>query len=427
MARLLPLTLVLVAFVPTPLLGQVWVDVYNPAQVLTLNLEMDEHDWDIIRHDTTNEIEVPAMFWADGEDPISVSVRRKSSRALPSEGNPIKIGMKVDINEFVSGQLWHGVAKVSLENGADLGPIAEGLAWNFHELASIDGFYGIGYHAGLASWVRVVVNDEYIGLYISVEERDKQFLRNRNTFVNNRTWLYEIDDFGAGVYELEVGDPHSPTWNTLKYSPFQVGARKNPVDPTPSDDQLAVNLPNLIDMQVMLTQGAIDAFTQNKDALFTHGKNFRFADFQPTGAEGDPLAGLKRRYYMWDLDSGFANVSDLDSGFFNVSENIYSQKSRKGSFAPTEYQRVILQHPSFRQQYNDIMVGLLFGPLSESNLHAFLQTVQGAVTPALASDPYAGFASEAAVANHFNGLKRWIDQRRQSVLNQVIQNTPAPR
>ena len=44
--------------------------------------------------------------WApDGETTILVSVRRKSSRALPSEADPIKVGLKIDINEFVDGQL----------------------------------------------------------------------------------------------------------------------------------------------------------------------------------------------------------------------------------------------------------------------------------------------------------------------------------
>ena len=203
---------------PDPL---AWPALYDPYTVLTLNLQMTDGDWNTIRHDTTNEIEVPCQFWADGETPIFCSCRRKSSRALPSEGNPIKVGMKVDINEFVDGQKWHGVTKVSLENGADMDPIAEGLAWNLHEMASIDGFYGAGYHAGLASWVRVYVNGQFIGVYINVEERDSQFLRNRNIhFGGSRTWLYEIDETDPGFFEHEVGGPaHSPLWNELNFSP----------------------------------------------------------------------------------------------------------------------------------------------------------------------------------------------------------------
>jgi hypothetical protein len=407
-----------------PAFSQDWVDLYDPTKVLTLNLDMLSQDWDTIRKDTTNDIEVPAMFWATGEEStkIQVSVRRKSSRALPSEGNPIKVGMKVDINEFVKGQLWHGVAKLSLENGADTDPISEGLAWNVHELASVDGFYGAGYHAGLASWVRVIVNGSYIGLYINVEERDKQFLVNRRTFVKGRTWLYEIDDTGTGAFEFEEGGPnHSPTWQTLNYSPFQVGTKRNPLPPPP-DSALKTQLENLIDMRVMLTQGAVDAFSSNNDSLFNHGKNFRHADFDPADPTNpeDPLYGLKRRYYMWDLDAAITNTS----------ANIYAQKTRRGEFAQTEYQRVILNHPEFREQYNNIMKGLLntsTGPLSETKLHNFLNAVQIAVVGALSSDPYAGFSSSGAVSAHFSSLRGWASQRIANVLQQVDLNAPPPR
>jgi spore coat protein CotH len=223
---------------------------------------------------------VPAWFWADGEQAIQVTIRRKSSRALPSEGNPIKVSWKVDINQIVDGQKWHGLTKLSLENGADTDPISEGFAWNLHELASVDGFYGAGYHAGLANWVRVNMNGAYIGVYVNVEQRDKQFLRNHGIyFGESRTWLYEIDDLGAGAFELEVGAPHSPLWNELSYSPFRVGSRKSPSTPIPSDAVLAAELPTKIEMQAMLTLAAVDAFSSNNDATFTHGKNFRFVDF----------------------------------------------------------------------------------------------------------------------------------------------------
>ena len=71
---------ILFVFTATGVKAQAWPDVFNPFQILTLNLQLSDQDWDTIRFDTTNEIEVPASFWADGESPILVSVRRKSSR-----------------------------------------------------------------------------------------------------------------------------------------------------------------------------------------------------------------------------------------------------------------------------------------------------------------------------------------------------------
>jgi len=406
---------------PDPL---AWPALYDPYTVLSLNLQMTDEDWNTIRHDTTNEIEVPCQFWADGESPILASCRRKSSRPLPSERNPIKIGMKVDINEFVDGQKWHGVTKISLENGADTDPIAEGLAWNLHEMASVDGFYGAGYHAGLASWVRVYVNGQFVGVYINVEERDSQFLRNRNIhFGSSRTWLYEIDETDPGWFEHEVGGPaHSPLWNELNFSPFQVATRSNPLVP-PNDAILATYLPSVIDMPAMLTQGAIDAFSSNNDALFTHGKNFRFADFANDVVEGDPPMRKKRLYFIWDLDAAITNTS----------ASIYAQKATakgKTSYTQTAYQQVILNHPQFRQQYNAIMTGLIEpgGPISEGAIHTFLNALEATSLPtALAADPYAGFGSLAAARGLFSAYRDWASKRVPIVRAQVTANVPAPR
>jgi len=377
-----------------------WPGVFDPFTVLSLYLDLDDNDWDTIRRDNTNTIEVPAQFYATGETPIAVTVRRKSSRALPSESNPIKIGMKV---KTVSGR-WHGVTTLSLENGGDKGPVIEGLAWNLHELASVEGLYGVDYHPALASWVRVYLNGDYIGVYVNAEQRNKQFLRNRFGTTDGK-WLYEIDDIN--LWALEAGDPHSPAFTALCFSPFQAGGRKGTGNcPQPSDAQLETLLNQYIDMQAMLTQGAIDAFTDNGDALFSHGKNFSFVDFD------DPA--MRRAYYPWDLDAVFRKTD----------ANIYGAGSGR-KFTQSPYQSVILNHPAFRAQYNQIMLGLFdaAGPLSESNLHAFLDAAEAVVQPALNEDPYVG----AFGSGEFARLKSWISTRIPTVRGQALANEPAPR
>ncbi|HEX9665056.1 MAG TPA: hypothetical protein VGA95_00685 [Thermodesulfobacteriota bacterium] len=120
---------------------------------------------------------------------------------------------------------------------------------------------------------------------------------------------------------------------------------------------------------------------------------------------------------------------DLDGAITDVGANIYAKQVRKG-FSQTEYQRVILSHPTFRTQYNAIMMGLLdpmTGPLSETALHNFLNGVEAAVTSALVEDPYAGFDSEEAAAALFTGLRGWVSQRIVNVQGQVQVNQPPPR
>ena len=384
--------------------AQDWPDVFNPFQILTLNMELSPNDWDTIRRDTTNEIEVPAQFWADGEAPILVSVRRKSSRALPSESNPVKVGLKIDINELVDGQKWRGLTKVSLENGADSGVVEEGLAWNLHRLAA--GSYG--YEAAFASWIQLRVNGQLIGVYVNAEQRDKQMLRNRGLWVDDETWLYEQDDIGLPV--LEEGDGPDPIFDALCYSPFNLsgGKKGGGACRTPSDATLAVQLPQLINMNGMLTQGAVDAYADNHDALISHGKNFHFADFSdPAGTGKD----TRRLYFPWDLDAVFHTTT---GGIYG------SRNSRK--VTTSAYQEVILRHPTFRAQYNQIMLGLLDGPLSVANLHSFLNQTEATLSAALAADPHLG------EGNEFQRLRQWVVERDANIRAQLAANgPPAPR
>lgn len=400
--------LMMIVLLPAPgALAQAWPEVFNPFQILTLNLQLSQQDWDTIRFDTTNEIEVPAMFWADGESPILVSVRRKSSRALPSEADPIKVGLKVDINELVDGQKWRGLTKVSLENGADSGVIQEGFAWNLHRLASSS----YGYQAAFASWVQLRVNGQLIGVYVNAEQRDKQMLRNRGLWVDDETWIFDQDDIG--VPEIEEGDGFSPTYNTLCYVPFRVAGKKSSdTCPTPTDAQLATQLPLLINMPGMLTQGAVDAYTDNPDALLSHGKNFQFVDFIDPNNTGKDT---RRLYFPWDLDAVFRSTTG----------NIYASGSgRKVSASP--YQEVILGNPTFRAQYNQIMLDLLNGPLAVANVHAFLNQAEATILSALANDPFP--TTNSSPAEEFNQLRAWVAARDVNVRSQVAANgPPTPR
>ena len=87
---------------------------------------------------------------------------------------------------------------------------------------------------------------------------------------------------------------------------------------------------------------------------------------------------------------------------------------------------IVDDHPSFRATYNSIMLGMTdpaTGPLSEANLHAFLNAVEPALTQALAEDPYQPIDAAA----HFASLRSWVSQRIAIVRALATANAPAPR
>jgi len=255
--------------------------------------------------------------------------------------------------------------------------------------------------------VKVYLNGTYIGVYVNAEQRNKQFLRNRFGTTSDM-WLYDMGDIGQ--WELESGDPHSPTFNALCFSPFQLVAKKGGgtgTCPQPSDAQLESLLNQYIDMRAMLVQGAVDAITNNRDALFTHGKNVLFVDF------ADP--SRRRVYYPWDLDAVFRTIDN----------NIYATNSAKNKYTQSPYQSVILNHPAFRQQYNQLLLGLIgfAGPLSIARINAFLDAAEPAVQAALATDPYVG----SFRSGQFGSLKIYLAKRISIIEAQVAANVPAPR
>lgn len=382
--------------------GPGWPAVYDPLTVLNLNLDMSNADWSTVKNDTTFDIEVPAMFWADGEEPILISVRRKSATALGG-----KVSLKLDINEFVD-QKWNNLIKLSLENGDDVDVVAEGFAWYVHRQAAQAS--GSGYNPGMASWVTLKVNGEYQGVYVNVEQPDKQFLKNRGLYTKNETWLYKAGDISS--IKLKVGVPDSPTTALLCYSPFAVesggngkgggkggkgGGSKCTIPD--GDAAMTAELNGLIKMEAMLTQGAVEAFVMNPDGLFSHGKNFYYIDF---------LGGDQRMYLPWDYDSSFTSKKP--------DRSIYGSKKGK-RLSQSAYQEVIINNPKFRNQYNGIMAALLNGPLLDDNLNAFLNDLEVVLSSSLEADTNNNLGD--SVARRFDSLRQWVTGRVVNVQSQL--------
>ena len=131
-----------------------WPEIFEPNQLRTLHLEMNPDDWQAILHNSPGpdppdcilvEIELPAMFWMEGEEDlkIKVAVRRKKSFAFPDDVNPEKVALKIDINEYFDEDPcavshWHGMKKLSLEVNIDsMDIISEGVACNIQYVTSL--------------------------------------------------------------------------------------------------------------------------------------------------------------------------------------------------------------------------------------------------------------------------------------------------
>jgi hypothetical protein len=403
-----------------------WSDVYNPAALLSLNVQLTAEDYATIQADETFDIKAPALFWVDNIAPNpgswEITIRRKSATPIGE-----KISYRIAFQSKIGGgsARWANIKSLSLENGDDQDVVSEGLAWFLHRQA-----WSEDYKPGLAAWttltMHVVGEDGMIearpqGVYLNVELPDKRFLQNRGLWTSKSiSWLYKQDDIGLPELKEWPNDStgpesDSPAYLALNYQPFQkaVVARKVVQNPPPDDAQLEEDLNYWTNMESMLRLGAVNAFTVNPDELFNHGKNYFWADFGDTAARHVP-----RLYFPWDLD---AAIRSPDASIYGT----VSGGGNKATIKQHPYQEIILNHPTFRVQFNEIMAELLDGPLAIDVAQEFLGGAQALLTDALLADPNNQIGnSPEAVAEHFDSLRAWVVLRHLSVIAQLEADGP---
>lgn len=366
-----------------PAHGQSCSDLYDPNQVLNLYVTMDPADWEALRASCPGGICGPqpytyytASLRCEQDAPIQVGIRRKNGKAEPSESDPQKPALKIDIDEFVPEQTFHGKAKLSLENGGEDSLVSEGLSWLLHQTA--------GVVASRAAWVKVHVNGDYKGLYIDVEQIDKTFLGDHG--IDDGGWLFKVEQ-----QRTREGQPNPFAFN---WYPFD-HPHTPPEQPTPPDWQSQaswrVNMPHL------LTLAALENFIANTDGLIGQMHNYWYYDWSvfPEGQQ-------PRLYLVWDLDTSMRNNATtypiLGQGAGHLREG------------------VIVGDPGFQAQYLEIYHDLLLGPLALSQTHSLANAMEAVISTAMDSDP---FQTTGSAAGEFQRVRNFFSSRTAFLLGEL--------
>lgn len=230
--------------------------VYNPDQVLEYRITIAPGDWQALLADTTYERYFSAEMSCGDEAPLTVGIQRKRS------GGAQKVGLKVDMNEYVPGQELYGLRKLGFENGVSSGNssddagvesvLAEYLAWRLFQRAGI--------MSSRTAIARVIVNGGEPLAYANVEQIDKRFLKSR--LGENDGWLYKKSGgAGDGLKTHETDGLEDPG---AAYFCFWI--KGGGACPQPSAQVLAETLPEHLDIAQMLGLGAMNALLANTDS-----------------------------------------------------------------------------------------------------------------------------------------------------------------
>ena len=168
---------------------------FDTGSIISVNILMDDADWDEMLANATAEEYYPCDVEINGTTFYRVGIRPKGNTSLTSIANDPttdRYSFKLEFDHYVDGQTCFGLDKLVLNNNyAD--------ATNMKEALIYDMYRYLGADASLYNYAKISVNGEYWGVYLALEAVEDSFLL-RNYGAESGE-LYKPDSMDNG------GDP----------------------------------------------------------------------------------------------------------------------------------------------------------------------------------------------------------------------------
>ena len=332
-----------------------------------------------------------------------------------------KKSFKVSFNTFVTGQKFKGMEKMNL-NGEHNDPsiIRAKLGWDI--------LYSIGVPAPRANHVRLYINNQYYGLYMSVEHIDEEFVESRFgnkdgnlykclypadlRYKGNSPGDYKYESDGRRVYDLKtniVADDYSDIANLIK------------IVTQTSASELPAKLEPVFNVNSFLKYLAVEALIGHWDGYSYNKNNFYLYKNTSTG---------KFEFIPYDVDNTFG----ID--WFNIdwaTRNVNSWASSEDR----PLTKKILGVDVYKKRYLFYIRQLLAKEFNPTLLSAKATTTYNMIKQYAYSDTYRTLDygwNNTAFDNSYNqslgghvkyGLIPYVNKRHQNANSQaVVGNIP---
>jgi len=279
-------------------------EVYGATHLIEVTIEMDPADFEVLRHQERNMLELLAgeecmdeppespYTWFDADVEIDgtriedIAVRKKG---LLGSVIPERPSLKLDFNRNVEDQEYKSLSRLTLNNGRqDPSRLKSCLGYAYYEAAGVP--------ASRCSFAHVTVNGEDLGVYANVEPIKKPMLR-RN-FSSDEGALYEgtLSDFREGwtpSFQPKEGDTNLEELDAV--------VEALDVDP----DEVVVSLDQVVAVDDFVRAWVADGVIGHWDSYPGNTNNFYVYK--------DP-ADERFRFIPWGIDAVFQGDEPFGSG-----------------------------------------------------------------------------------------------------------------
>ncbi len=374
--------------------------VFDATQVFRYELDIPAATWEAMLLDPLSDDYHEATFtWGDEVyEPVGVRFKGNSSRWTVASTDSTRFSFKVKFAEYVAGQTFHGLKKLNLHNQM-------GDPSFMRERLSYPAFADVGVPASRVAYVELFLNGEYHGLYTSVQQVNKPFLR--EWLGNDEGNLYKpepgdltyqgetIDDYGhvdsTGVeaYELKTNEDLADYSGLLHFIDV--------LDNTP-DIEFEAAIAEVFEVELFLKWLAANTLMVALDSYAgSIAHNYYLYDNPETG---------RFVYIPWDLNGSFGTFSCGGLSFDErIRLNIDIPFCTRPMGAPGSLldQRPliarILAVAAYETRYRELLAEYVDGRLSEATVDAAIDQWHLLIDDYVRDDPTKFFTYDEYLLN----------------------------
>jgi spore coat protein CotH len=268
-------------------------DLFAPHVLNDVQLQVNARDLAALREHWLENTYYPADMTWRGQRIRNVAIR---SRGTGSR-NPVKLGLRIDFNRYVTGRQFLGLDSLVLDNfWQDPSMLRERTAMAL--------FARLGVPAPREAFCRLFINGVYQGVYALVEPIEEPFLQrtlgDSDGYLFEYEWLrnYYGEDLGDELEpyaELFSPETHESQPLSVLYAPIRDLMREaNGDNPALWRERVDPYL----DLPAFMRQAAVEAFLADPDGLLGNWGMNNFYLYR--GADS-----TRHRFLPWDKDVAF--------------------------------------------------------------------------------------------------------------------------
>ncbi len=420
-------------------------ELFDTGSILTVNIRMDETDWNDMLANATAEEYYQCDVEIGGTTFYRVAIRPKGNTSLTSiasDPTTDRCSFKLEFDHYVDGQTCFGLDKLILNNNyADATNMKEALIYDMYQYLGAD--------ASLYNYAKISVNGEYWGVYLALEAVEDSFLL-RNYGAQDGE-LYKPDSMNIGGGK-EFGDFNADDMDFENMTPpdtkdapdraggmggFSMGgggANLNYTDDeldsyetiwdgeitttTKADHKRVVtalknisegtDLETYMDIDNLLRYMAVHVFSVNEDSLSgMMAHNYYLYE-----------AGGKLNLVPWDYNLALGGMGSSNDATSVVNDAI------DNAFSGTDFFDTLMEDETYHNQYYAYLQQLVSEYIDGGGFDAFYERVRGQIDALVETDPTA-FYSYDEYRTAVDTLYQVVKLRGESIQGQLDGTIPS--